>query len=354
MWPFSRKDNAPPVSRQALTVLPVSVIERGLLVSNLGGVRMAAQYAMMGGFPDDVINAENAVLFDRIIQSPPAFSPEGIRTAISALVRDAQISCEGSFDIHVFGLFNDRSVERREELEAYRDAVASHGLIAVCEASGLDLTDWVVSTSIRWREEDLKAIFAKLDEKRVYLQPLLLRARAKGRNKYGDLDYTEYVNEIAEFVGTYFGEGNLPFFYHRLPLGACVEYLEPWFAEPVDPLVMPVAGIDFEYWCAARLEEQGWATHVSKASGDQGVDIEAMRDGITVAIQCKRYADPIGNKSVQEAYTGMTHYRAHAAAVIGTGGFTKAAIELAANTRVILLDAENIGEFSAIVANRMA
>jgi hypothetical protein len=205
---------------------------------------------------------------------------------------------------------------------------------------------------VRWREDDLSAIFHKLDEKRPYLQPLLLRARAKGRNKYGDIDYTEYVREVADFLNTYFSEDDLRFFHGRKPLIACVEHLEGWFAAPVDPLVMPVDGIDFEYWCAARIEEQGWAARVSKATGDQGVDIEAMRDGITVAIQCKRYADPIGNKSVQEAFTGMTHYRADAAVVIGTGGFTKAALELATNTGVILLDAENIGEFTMLVTER--
>jgi restriction system protein len=74
-----------------------------------------------------------------------------------------------------------------------------------------------------------------------------------------------------------------------------------------------------------------------------------MKDGILVAIQCKRYAQPIGNKSVQEAYTGATHYRADRAVVIGTGGYTRAAIELADNTGVVLIDAENIAAFTALV-----
>lgn len=74
-----------------------------------------------------------------------------------------------------------------------------------------------------------------------------------------------------------------------------------------------------------------------------------MRDGLLVAVQCKRYTQPVGNKSVQEAYTGATHYRADKAVVIGTGGYTRAAIELATNTGVILIDAENIAAFTSLV-----
>lgn len=109
---------------------------------------------------------------------------------------------------------------------------------------------------------------------------------------------------------------------------------------------MPDEGIDFEYWCARQLEKQGWRANVSKASGDQGVDIEAWRGEFCVAVQCKRYNQPIGNKAVQEVFAGKQHRNANAAAIIGTGGFTKSAIELATATNVKLFDAEEIGFFS--------
>ena len=42
--------------------------------------------------------------------------------------------------------------------------------------------------------------------------------------------------------------------------------------------------------------------------GDQGVDIEAMREGVLIAVQCQRYNRPIGTKSVhQEVCAGKTH-----------------------------------------------
>ena len=52
-----------------------------------------------------------------------------------------------------------------------------------------------------------------------------------------------------------------------------------------------------------------------------------MREGVLIAVQCQRYNRPIGTKSVQEACAGKTHDRAGKAVVIGTSGFTPAAIE---------------------------
>ena len=109
---------------------------------------------------------------------------------------------------------------------------------------------------------------------------------------------------------------------------------------------VPLDGIDFEHWCADALRKFGWQATVSKASGDQGVDILARREGISVAVQCKRYTKPVGNKAVQEAFSGKQHVQASHACVIATGGFTKSAKELASSTGVFLLDAELISDFS--------
>ena len=64
-------------------------------------------------------------------------------------------------------------------------------------------------------------------------------------------------------------------------------------------------GRDFEFFCAELLEKRGFLeVEVTKGSGDNGVDILAEKDGVTYAIQCKRYEEPIGVKAVQEAYAG--------------------------------------------------
>ena len=49
-------------------------------------------------------------------------------------------------------------------------------------------------------------------------------------------------------------------------------------------------GHEFEYFCADLLEKRGFEeVEVTKGSGDYGVDILAEKDGVTYAIQCKRY-----------------------------------------------------------------
>ena len=68
-------------------------------------------------------------------------------------------------------------------------------------------------------------------------------------------------------------------------------------------------GRDFEYYCAQLLERHGFCeVEVTKGSGDYGVDILAEKEGITYAIQCKCYNNPVGVKAVQEAYAGRDYY----------------------------------------------
>lgn len=312
---------------------------------------MAVLYATMLGFEHELLLTQEAIIqFLELVQSPPNFTDRGIANAVQRVISDADIMCDGpSFETFVYGLQNTKNQHLKPLLEPYRLAVKEFGAAHVFAAANFDVGTFAIKTALDRREADLTTIYGKLDEKRPFIVPLLMRARAKGRNKYGDLDYTDFFDELVDFLKTYFNEDNLHFFYSYYPITLCFQYLEPWLAETVAPSAMPTDGVDFEHWCAARIEEQGWHVRVSKASGDQGIDIEAMKGGMLVAIQCKRYTQPIGNKSVQEAYTGAKHYRADKAVVIGTGGYTGSAIELANNTGVVLVDAENIAAFTSLV-----
>ena len=61
-------------------------------------------------------------------------------------------------------------------------------------------------------------------------------------------------------------------------------------------------GVEFEQYCAELLRNRGFIdVKLTKASGDFGVDILAEKDGVTYAIQCKRYADPVGVKEIGRA-----------------------------------------------------
>lgn len=104
----------------------------------------------------------------------------------------------------------------------------------------------------------------------------------------------------------------------------------------------PRDGHEFEQWVAGRLELHGWRADVTAGSGDQGLDIIARRDGRKIGIQCKRYDGAVGNKAVQEAFSGRAFHRVDAAVVITTGRYTESAKALSRKTGVHLLHVKDI------------
>ena len=98
-------------------------------------------------------------------------------------------------------------------------------------------------------------------------------------------------------------------------------------------------GHEFEYFCADLLEHRGFVeVEVTRGSGDYGIDILAEKDGVTYAIQCKRYTAPVGVKAIQEAYAGRDYYDRMVGAVMTNQYFTAPAIEAAKKLKILLWD----------------
>lgn len=98
-------------------------------------------------------------------------------------------------------------------------------------------------------------------------------------------------------------------------------------------------GHEFEYYCADLLRRAGFLeVEVTRGSGDYGVDILAERDGVTYAVQCKRYDGPVGVKAVQEAYAGRDYYDRMVGAVMTNQYFTRPAVEVARKLKILLWD----------------
>jgi len=98
-------------------------------------------------------------------------------------------------------------------------------------------------------------------------------------------------------------------------------------------------GRDFEIFCAELLQKRGFLeVEVTKGSGDYGIDILAEKDGVTYAIQCKRYAAPVGVKAVQEAYAGRDYYDRMVGAVLTNQYFTTPAVDAAKKLKILLWD----------------
>jgi len=98
-------------------------------------------------------------------------------------------------------------------------------------------------------------------------------------------------------------------------------------------------GHEFELFCASLLENRGFVeVEVTKGSGDYGVDILAEKEGVTYAIQCKRYTAPVGVKAIQEAYAGRDYYDRMVGAVLTNQYFTTPAVEAAKKLKILLWD----------------
>lgn len=107
-----------------------------------------------------------------------------------------------------------------------------------------------------------------------------------------------------------------------------------------DPAIIDhMDGHQFEYYCADLLMRNGYSNVVvTPGSGDQGVDILAERDGTTYAVQCKCYSGKVGNKAVQEAFSGRTYYDRNVAVVLTNNYFTEQARDAARKMNVLLWD----------------
>jgi len=106
--------------------------------------------------------------------------------------------------------------------------------------------------------------------------------------------------------------------------------------------VRAMSGPQFKVFVKRVLTALGYSARVLGGSGDQGVDVIASMNGSKVAIQCKNYNKPVGNKPVQEVYAGSKHHRCDQAWVVAPAGYTKGAHELAQSVGVSLLDARAI------------
>lgn len=104
-----------------------------------------------------------------------------------------------------------------------------------------------------------------------------------------------------------------------------------------------MTGIEFEEWCMGLLEKLGFEkVESTSATGDQGVDILAVKDEVPYAFQCKCYAKDLGNSPVQEVYAGLRYYHRNVGVVITNRHFTQGARDLANATDVLLWDRDKL------------
>ncbi|WP_052954489.1 restriction endonuclease [Microvirga vignae] len=162
-------------------------------------------------------------------------------------------------------------------------------------------------------------------------------------DEYETLEATRFKDELKRFA-----EKRL----HDIPTSVAVDIVFGlvliWVSDedssseqvPFDPGMSP---IDYERFCAERFTAIGWATRLTKTSGDQGADIICEANQKRLVVQCKLYSGSVGNAAVQEIIAAREYEYADLAAVVSNAPFTVAAKELASAASVLLLHHDEIG-----------
>ncbi|RQN11113.1 restriction endonuclease [Clostridium butyricum] len=101
-----------------------------------------------------------------------------------------------------------------------------------------------------------------------------------------------------------------------------------------------MTGSEFEIFVGELFKEMGYKTTVTKASGDQGIDVVAEKNGLRFGVQAKCYSNTVSNSAIQEVVAGISFYKCDKAIVITNNFFTNSAIQLAKANDVVLWNRE--------------
>lgn len=101
-------------------------------------------------------------------------------------------------------------------------------------------------------------------------------------------------------------------------------------------------GFQFESFISLLFNILGFESQTTQNTGDFGIDVIAEKDGVRYGIQCKLWQADVGNKAIQEAYSGKDYYECHVAIVITNSHFTGNAYTQADRSKVVLWDRDKL------------
>ena len=85
--------------------------------------------------------------------------------------------------------------------------------------------------------------------------------------------------------------------------------------------IQKIDPIQFEKIISALFKRMGYDVLLTKASGDEGIDLILSKNGKKSVVQCKRYSGTVGQPITRDLYGSMIHNRAEDAYLITTGVF---------------------------------
>ncbi|HLA28835.1 MAG TPA: restriction endonuclease [Syntrophales bacterium] len=105
-------------------------------------------------------------------------------------------------------------------------------------------------------------------------------------------------------------------------------------------------GLSFERLVASILKNEGFALiEVTKASGDFGVDVIALRSNCRYAIQVKRASGKVSRRAISDAVAGKKYYSCGAAIVITNSYLSQQSKEFASSVGCGIVDRDVLAEW---------
>lgn len=176
-------------------------------------------------------------------------------------------------------------------------------------------------------------------------------------NAYGAEEFDKWHNELVRFrdsTGLALEAGDIGRFD-----ALATRMVKAWASRDenavIPEAIEEISPQDYEHLCADLLRKAGWDAEVTGQSGDQGVDILARQDDVSIVLQCKLYfGNPVGNKAVQEAHAAAGFADADHAVVVSNREFTTSAEQLARKLGVLLMHHTELPELTGMLAGRQS
>lgn len=112
-----------------------------------------------------------------------------------------------------------------------------------------------------------------------------------------------------------------------------------------------MSGEQFEQRLAVLFRAFGFRVSTTRATGDFGADLVLEREGVRTVVQAKRWDSSVGIEAVYEVVGAKAHYGASEAVVVTNMVFTPAAIELANDNGVALVERDELVNLLACQAS---
>lgn len=156
-------------------------------------------------------------------------------------------------------------------------------------------------------------------------------------NKYDEIDFSKgYIFCRNSFINIYEKLKNKNEFDSFIS-SLLIEVQSDKQVYTIDDIDLMTSG-EFEIFVGELFKKIGYKSTVTKASGDQGIDVIAEKNGVRFGIQAKCYSNKVSNSAIQEVVAGISFYKCDKAIVITNNFFTNSAIQLAKANNVVLWD----------------